>query len=76
MKIRSYLILLIVAVVLPLAVLLAYTIREYFQRAEQDAHALLTVQSEFLATNISNKLEYPSPAWLPGLHANGGIARS
>ncbi len=57
MKIRSYLILLIVAVVLPLAVLLAYTIREYFQRAEQDAHALLTVQSEFLATNISNKLE-------------------
>ena len=57
MKIRSYLILLIVAVVLPLAVLLAYTIRENFQRAEQDAHALLTVQSEVLATNISNKLE-------------------
>jgi len=55
-KIRTYLILLVVAVVLPLAALLAYVIWENFQRAEQDAHALLTVQSEVLATNISNKL--------------------
>ena len=56
MKIRTYLILLIVAVVLPLAALLAYVMREHFQRTEQDAHALLTVQSELLAINISNKL--------------------
>ena len=56
MKIRSYLILLIVAVVLPLAVMLAYAIRENFEAAEQDAHNLLTLQAKVLATNVGTKL--------------------
>src|SRR3990167_2242210 len=56
MRIRSYLILIVAAVVLPLTALLAYSIQQNFEHTKKDAHTLLKIESEILATNVRTQL--------------------
>jgi hypothetical protein len=43
MRIRSYLILIVAAVLLPLTGLLSYSIQQNFEHAKKDAHTLLAL---------------------------------
>lgn len=84
MRIRTYLTLLVTAIVLPMSGLLAYTIKQNFERTQKEAHSLLQLESEILATNVGDKLEtirhrldylatLPTPALLDPARCDRGL---
>ena len=56
MRIRSHLILIVAAVVLPLIGMLWYSIQLNFEHAKKEAHTLIALESDLLATNVSTQL--------------------
>ncbi|MBA4114672.1 MAG: hypothetical protein C0492_15235, partial [Verminephrobacter sp.] len=84
MRIRTYLTLLVTAIVLPMSGLLAYTIKQNFERTQKEAHSLLQLEVEILATNVGDKLEtirhrldylatLPTPALLDPARCDRGL---